>query len=202
MSMPRLSRTIAVICSCNPTKQQRVRVGVFGRRPFVLPERGEMGEEWREVLGFPKYLVSNEGRVHGPRKMLTPWLNGYGYRQVTLHRDGQRKYAVLSRIVLSAFVGDAPTSMHAEHLDGDKENNCLSNLRWATPLENIRRKQEHGTTARGERNGNSKINEGTAREVKRLLASGGTSLSISKTLGVPVTVVDQIRQGRTWGWLV
>jgi len=45
---------------------------------------------------------------------------------------------LVHRLVLEAFVGPCPDGMEACHLDSDKTNNRVSNLRWDTHLENMR----------------------------------------------------------------
>ena len=50
-------------------------------------------------------------------------------------------------LVVLAFLGPPPfPGAHAAHFDGDKLNNRLSNLRWASPAENEADKRRHGRT--------------------------------------------------------
>jgi hypothetical protein len=54
-------------------------------------------------------------------------------------------------LVLEAFVGPRPAGHEAAHGDGDKTNNALANLRWATPKENAADRYRHGTVLFGTR---------------------------------------------------
>jgi hypothetical protein len=72
-----------------------------------------------------------------------------GYPHVRL---GGRGRAYVHHLVLEAFVGPRPAGDQAAHGDGDRLNNVLGNLRWATPKENNGDKRSHGTAMLGTRN--------------------------------------------------
>lgn len=48
-------------------------------------------------------------------------------------------------LILEAFQGPRPEGTVTRHLDGDKTNNRLSNLRRGTPAENSQDAMRHGT---------------------------------------------------------
>lgn len=118
-----------------------------------------MQEEWREVPGFLGYRVSSLGRVqscwehangHGATlsdrwRDLSTKPDYSGYVHANLWNDGRSVRRKVSRLVLELFVGPCPEGMECRHLDGDKTNNQLSNLRWGTRSENVRDKTRHGT---------------------------------------------------------
>src|SRR5690606_21072092 len=115
-------------------------------------------EEWKEIEGFPEYEVSSLGRVRSfwkrgckpqitdsPR-VLKPVDNGKGYLQVGLYLGGKVYKQLIHRLVCEAFHGEPPTPEHeVAHWDGDRSNNAVGNLRWATPAENMSDKKRHGT---------------------------------------------------------
>lgn len=49
-------------------------------------------EEWREIEDYPRYLVSNMGRIkslkHAKAKLLTAFTNNKGYPRVALCKNG------------------------------------------------------------------------------------------------------------------
>jgi hypothetical protein len=61
------------------------------------------------------------------------------------------------RIVLEAFVGMCPEGMEARHLDGDRQNNHVSNLVWDVYVVNVSDRRAHGTDQVGDRNPNAKL---------------------------------------------
>ena len=78
--------------------------------------------------------------------------------EVTLSRDGYpmvypsyRGYQVrafVHQLVLLAFVGPMPEGQLTRHLDGNPQNNVLSNLRYGTALENSQDAVRHGRKRR------------------------------------------------------
>jgi len=108
-------------------------------------------EEWRPVVGFPDYMVSDQGRVASLKgrepRILQPYLNGrekYPYPSVTLHGDGGRRIRTVHGIVAEAFIGPRPDGLEVRHLDGDPDNSAASNLRYGTHAENMQDRLAHG----------------------------------------------------------
>lgn len=100
------------------------------------------------------------------------------------------------RLVCEAFRGAPPTAKHvAAHRDGNGMNNAVDNLRWATPLENEHDKSLHGTVARGERQGNSKL---TTPEVVAIRRDPRPYRQIARDYGVtPENIAVIVRRD---GW--
>ena len=49
--------------------------------------------------------------------------------------DGKNKRISVSRLILSAFKPESNQTLVASHIDGDKYNNLLSNLKWSAKSE-------------------------------------------------------------------
>ena len=109
-----------------------------------------MIENWKQCKGFEEYYeVSDLGRVRtvarefvksNSRKCIVKERilaqgNVRGYKSVTLKCDGVRKDMRVHRLVVMTFIGE-PSKEMVNHIDGDKTNNVLSNLEWATRSEN------------------------------------------------------------------
>lgn len=110
-----------------------------------------MRETWRIIPGYPDYEVSDLGRVRSYRRGGTPHILKpaknvrNGYRYLTVVSDEGKPWSIqVHRLVLLAFVGPKPVGMESRHLDGDAENNALSNLEYATHLVNIHDIRRHG----------------------------------------------------------
>lgn len=93
-------------------------------------------EIWKDVVGYEgRYQVSNLGRVRNKEgKILVPQLTRTSYYKVTLF-NGKKKGKLIHRLVMEAFVGQS--DLQVNHKDFNKVNNCLSNLEYTTPKENI-----------------------------------------------------------------
>lgn len=104
-------------------------------------------EEWRPIKGYPGYEVSSFGRVRSfvgwkrrgsaIPKILTPGKSRGGYLHITLCGEETRSTADLHRLVAEAFLPNLNNLPQVNHIDGDKTNNCVWNLEWATIGENI-----------------------------------------------------------------
>lgn len=96
------------------------------------------GEVWKSVAGFPKYDVSNLGRVASfvgrSPIILRPGSRPYGYQLVIL-RGGYGRF--VHRLVAQAFLGDPPLGHEVNHRDGNPANNRLENLEYMTRRQNM-----------------------------------------------------------------
>lgn len=117
-------------------------------------------EKWRAIPGYEgRYEVSDQGQVRslGLRvkarggktafrkgKVLRTAVKAHGYLQVTLiDAKGRRWCALVHQLVCLAFVGPA-SGLQVCHWDGDRTNNCLSNLRYGTASDNSADRWRHG----------------------------------------------------------
>ena len=99
----------------------------------------EMGfyEIYVPIRGFEEYGVSNLGNVksykYGKEKILKPIVNGFGYYQVILWKNNIRYASTIHRLVALHHL-DEPISddLIVDHIDRNKINNHVSNLRYIT----------------------------------------------------------------------
>jgi hypothetical protein len=157
-------------------------------------------EEWRK-LKYEGYQVSSLGRVKGATgKLMNGTVNpvtGYLQFTVTANRsdNGKQKKIAVHKAVCEAFHGPRPEGMEAAHNDGDKNNNCADNLRWATPSENSLDRRVHGT------NGvNRRLTLDQAREIRNRYVKGGSVLlrHLSEEFGISVASINDITRGLTY----
>jgi hypothetical protein len=97
-----------------------------------------MQEVWRDA--YKGYQVSDLGRVRSLKKkevkILTARKDKKGYLQVHLRIDGKDKIKRVHRLVAETFIPNPENKPQINHEDGNKENNCVSNLTWVTNGEN------------------------------------------------------------------
>ena len=63
--------------------------------------------------------------------------------------DGEKfRYFQVHRLVAEAFIPNPDKKPVIDHLDGNKKNNCVSNLEWVTIAENNQRAYETGLKRR------------------------------------------------------
>ncbi len=150
-------------------------------------------EEWRQVDNLP-YEVSSEGKVRRGGRVLRPRVHSKGYLRIWLSANGKRSDEYIHRLVANAFLGAAGAGMHVDHINGDRADNRLANLRWLTPDEN--RSLRH--LARGSRNGSAKYSEQLIRSIKSCFGKGATDRLIADKFGVTRRFVNAVRNQRIW----
>jgi hypothetical protein len=154
-----------------------------------------MTEEWRP-LANPDYEVSSLGRVRSlSRERFLKQYDLNGYRRVSFGGKGESVH----RLVLEAFVGPCPEGLEAAHLDGCRNNNVITNLKWVTRKENHSHKKLHGTEQIGERNGQSKLTQDQVDEIIRLKGTARAK-DICGGFGVHYTTIGLIWRGQRWNY--
>jgi len=170
-------------------------------------------EVWRPVPGYEGlYEVSNHGRVRsldrisrGPggtteRHMgrllaLSKRIRG-GYLEVNLMNDTRRKHRTVHSLVAEAFIGPRPAGMDVMHLDGNRENNRLENIRYGTRKANLNQTYEYGG-----RQGPGKLTKENALDIINRLERGEHPIDLAKEYGVNNAAVYHIKNGTTFKWL-
>lgn len=92
-----------------------------------------MEEEWKTIEHFPEYSVSTFGRIRTNKsgRILRLNFNQYGVLQVGLIRDGVQRHRSVPLLVAKAFLWQPPGPFDTPiNLDGDRNNNYVTNLEW------------------------------------------------------------------------
>lgn len=135
-----------------------------------------MEEIWKDIPGYEGYYqASTLGRIrsvervveyvkhypdkdvsakhHFPSKIRVPGITA-GYQSLVLSIDGIHRDELVHRLVALTFVPNPLNLPQVDHIDGDREHNCASNLRWVTNKENIQNSVKRGEhTSQKYRNG-------------------------------------------------
>lgn len=135
-----------------------------------------MEEVWKDIQDYDGlYQVSNLGRVKSiDRKVLQ--FNGYsysyriyrgkilkqsvtnnGYKKVTLYNKKPKTISV-HRLVAQAFIPNPNNYSQVNHIDENKENNCVNNLEWCDSKYNINYQNRNAKVAKALK-GRAKSNE-------------------------------------------
>jgi len=93
-------------------------------------------EIWKPIEGYEKYSISSLGRIERDNKILKISVCDKGYRFVRIYNDGIPKKIKVARLVAIAFIPNPDNKPQVDHIDRDRSNDIVSNLRWATQSEN------------------------------------------------------------------
>lgn len=144
----------------------------------------------------PEYEVDIFGNVFLFGKIQPSWVLSDGYFYVRI----RRKPKALHRLVLLAFYGYPPDSSYEGcHRDGDRLNNCLTNLKWGTKAENTADKVRHGTHKKKIGSPNTKLNKKQILQIRKLGQSGKyTHKEIAEKFEISCSNVSKIISGNRW----
>lgn len=101
-------------------------------------------ETWKDIKGFEGiYQISNMGRVKSfkadPNGRILSIKNSKGdYLNIVLCHGNKRRSVKVHRLVAEAFIPNPDNKPEVNHKDGNKQNNRVGNLEWATRIENQR----------------------------------------------------------------
>lgn len=103
-----------------------------------------VNEIWRDIKDYPNYMISNWGNVKslnyintGEEKILKQIKNSKGYLQVGLNKNGKCKRYLIHRLVAEAFLPNPDNKPCIDHINANKTDNRVENLRWCTYKENM-----------------------------------------------------------------
>lgn len=102
-------------------------------------------ESWKDINGFEKYYVSSHGRIISFQlknpKLMKIKTNRYGYHYIGLQKNKKCKAIEIQRLVALNFLTiSEPRKMQVDHIDGNRKNNRVENLRWVSMKENSKNK--------------------------------------------------------------
>lgn len=175
-------------------------------------------EIWIPIKGYEEtHEVSNTGKVRSVDRMipqgvherklngkeLTQFKTNDGYSIISLSRDASCKTKIVHRLVAINFIPNSENKPHVNHLDGNKTNNHVSNLEWATISENAIHafKNKLRVSPFGVDNGNSKMTDESIKEIRRLLNNGTTQVCVAKMFSISQSTVSSIKLKGTWSHL-
>lgn len=103
--------------------------------------------EWKYIKGFDgQYMVSKDGKIKslnykgtGEEKVLKPYLDRDGYERIGLSYHSKHICKYVHRLVAEAFIDNPNELETVDHIDNNKTNNSVENLRWLSREENVRK---------------------------------------------------------------
>ena len=177
-----------------------------------------MKEIWKPLMDSKYYEVSNLGKIRCVggtilRKdnkpytlkslVLKPFISNCNYEILTLNLDINKK-VLIHRAVLETFNPvENMRELQVNHIDGNKQNNALSNLEWVNNSENMKHAYANKLhSQRGSKNGASKLTEEQVLEIiDLLLQKKYTYAQIGARYGVDEETIGAIKRKKNWTFL-
>ena len=161
-------------------------------------------EEWKILYYNNKptsYQISSYGFIRNRSTMrrLTGSHDRRGYRTVTLHLGRKMKTFLLHRLVAITFIPNPENKPQVNHKDGNKDNNAISNLEWATCKENIDHAIATGLRDLSGMKASSNVyTDEQVHDVCLLLQNGKSCRQVSDLLGVNINLPRRILYLGKW----
>lgn len=109
------------------------------------------GLEWRQIPGFSRYEISDNGLVRRLPAILKPTPRPSGHMSVTIYSDDGKAWRTgVHHLVARAFLGAPPDGKpYACHKNGIADENTKHNLYWGSAAENAADAVRHASLIRG-----------------------------------------------------
>lgn len=161
----------------------------------------------KSIPGHPDYEIDICGRVwslkFGKRKQLKPSANPSGYPFYGLRTGGRYHQKMAHVLVLETFVGPCPAGFESRHLDDNKQNCQIDNLRWGTRSENNLDRAANGKGVNGSKNPMAKLTEKDVLNIRKEIEAGerGVLTRIAAKYHVSIATVSLIKDRKNWAHL-
>lgn len=169
-------------------------------------------KEWKKLIvngAKTRYYVNIKGEVKTESGFLLQPAILNGYLRYSLLVNGEQVSLSKHRLIASIFIpipkilrnmGYLQECLEVNHKDGNKTNNDISNLEWATPSENTLHAINTGLSnvSLGENSHLATIDEATAIKICEMIEAGWSNKEIADKLRVSKDVVKHIRYGESW----
>lgn len=146
---------------------------------------------FKTIPHYPNYQVNPSGVVRNATTGNNmKWIdNGKGYKCVKLYNTDTPKgrMCLVHRLVMSTFC-PIDENKDVNHKDGNKANNCLSNLEWVSKSENTRHAHVNGLFQ-------NKLSIEQVKEIKELLKTHKAYTNIARAYGVRHSTIWKIANG-------
>ncbi len=169
-------------------------------------------EEWKEIQfdedisENEKYKISNYGRIINCKTdeeflVKKYYINGYQNLPLKQKKNGKQTSRYVHKLVAQHFL-EKKDGVFVIHLNYDKTDNRVKNLKWATKRE----KELHqfnnptwGEVVKRRSKNIGKLTEGKVKIIKRQLQNKNNRINmIAKRFGVSDTQVHRIKRGENW----
>lgn len=151
---------------------------------------------------YEGYIILEDGTVIGKRGWeMKPQDNKKGYLIIGLRVDGKCIMKAIHRLVAEVHIPNPLNKPEVDHIDGNRQNNHISNLRWVTKSENNQHSYNLGNKiSKGEMNGRCQTTEEEVMEICKYISEGISSAAI-RDKGYDYNLVRAIKCKKNWSYI-
>ena len=168
----------------------------------AVPIKGLENHYQVSTLGRARRSAGGKGTHEG--RIINGGINSGGYRQVDLCTGGEEKVLYLHRVIALTFIPNPKGKPEVNHLSGDKKDNSVMNLSWATHQENAAHAAAMGMMVHGERHHFAKLTATQVAQIRNELAGekgherADKVRELAARYGVTRSTINSVASGRTW----
>lgn len=144
----------------------------------------------KEIKGYQDYFISENGIVYKKTKEGLKekafFLSHNGYKRVALYRNGKCKKFFVHRLVAETYIDNPLCKNSVDHIDHDRLNNNVNNLRWISIERNS-----------GEPK--AKLNKKQADYI-RTHYKRGNGTALSEMFDIDLSMVCKIAKNKAYKW--
>ncbi len=126
------------------------------------------------------YKISKCGKIWSDKsnKFLSPFITTQGYFKIRINK----KHVFMHRLVLETFVTRPDNTYEVDHIDCNKLNNNITNLRWVTKSENNKKRKFNGNL--------KKLSKNQVEYIKG--CKHKSQIVLARELGISATTIRRI----------
>lgn len=153
-------------------------------------------EEWKKTEDYPKYSVSNLGRVRNDKTGKIRILDyNRGYLQIHLSKNKKMDSVKIHRLVAITFIPNPENKPVVNHINNIRDDNRVENLEWVNQKENLEHTFKQGRVPNGVKHYNAKLN---MEQVKEIRESNLNQRELSEIYNISKTAICLILKNKRY----
>jgi DNA-binding transcriptional regulator YiaG len=161
---------------------------------------------WKVIPAFGgRYEASERGEIrHSLNKNVRKArINKYGYLQLNFSKNdgtGKSDTILIHRLIAMTFIPNPNNLPEVNHIDGNKQNNHVSNLEWCSYSENGKHSHKIGLqqAQKGETHVGAKLTNDQAKRIRQLYKEGISQQKLADFFNVSQITISRIVRGERY----